>query len=112
LAWCSGLGLLILLTVSIYSGLFYGYLFKGVFLPSKLGQSFLKSVVKPVKDLCKSVMNMRFFNVTAYLIVLAIYIIFVVIDSADDRRKLVSAFGLIIFILLGAIFSKHPGNIN
>jgi pyrimidine nucleoside transport protein len=97
------------MTVTTYLGLFYGYVFKGVFLPSKLGQSFISIVCKPVKEISKKVINMKYFSISAYLTVLATFIIFVVIDSADDRRKLISAFGLLIFILLGAIFSKHPG---
>ena len=46
-----------------------------------------------------------------YGLVLVAFVVFVVIDSLDDRRRLISAFGLLVFIALGALFSKHPGKI-
>ena len=48
----------------------------------------------------------------AYLIVLLIFAIFVFVDTADDPRRLVSAFGILVLIGLGFIFSKHPGNLS
>lgn len=112
LGWCTGLGLLILLTVTVYFGLIYGYLFKGFFLKTKAGNVFIRAICRPIKKYCNVVMSLRYFAVTAYFIVFLIYVIFVVVDSANDRRKLISAFGLVIFILLGAIFSKHPSRID
>ena len=46
------------------------------------------------------------------IIVLSIFGIFVYVDTADDPRRLVSAFGILVLIGLGFIFSKHPGNLS
>jgi len=44
-----------------------------------------------------------------YAIVLVMFAIFIFVDTADDPRRLMSAAGIIILILFGFIFSRHPG---
>ena len=39
-------------------------------------------------------------------------IIFVAIDSRGDIKKMQSALGIIVLVVLGALFSKHPDRIN
>lgn len=37
---------------------------------------------------------------------------FLVWDTADDRRRLISIAGLLTFIAVGFIFSKHPTRVS
>jgi pyrimidine nucleoside transport protein len=98
------------MTVTVYWGIIYGYGIKGYFIQSKAGHAVLRSVWTPVKIALKKLMAMRFFSQSMYAIVVVTFVVFVVVDTMDDRRRLVSAFGLVVFIFLGAVFSKHPGN--
>lgn len=43
------------------------------------------------------------------LIVFIAIIIFLVIDTADSRERLISGLGVIVILGLGWIFSKYPG---
>jgi len=45
-------------------------------------------------------------------LIVAALIAFLVIDTKDERYRLVSFFGLIVFVLLGWIFSKHPSKVS
>jgi pyrimidine nucleoside transport protein len=59
--------------------------------------------------------NPRFekvFNVIVPLLFLAAVIVFLVIDTADERERLVSALGVVAFVLIAFIFSAHPGHIR
>lgn len=47
-----------------------------------------------------------------YLVIVAALITFLVIDTKDERYRLVSFFGLLVFVLLGWIFSKHPSKVS
>lgn len=47
-----------------------------------------------------------------YLVIIAALIVFLVIDTANERYRLVSFLGLIVFLLLGWIFSKHPSKVS
>ena len=112
LEWCNGLGLLILMTVTVYWGILYGHGIKGFLCHTKAGHKIAKSVWTPVKTFLKKLAQFRFFPLIAYGVVIVAFVVFIVIDSLDDRRRLISAFGLVVFVLLGAIFSKHPGQIS
>ena len=37
---------------------------------------------------------------------------FLVLDTLDEPRRLVSFAGLLIFLFLGFVFSKHPGHVR
>ena len=43
-----------------------------------------------------------------YILVTAAVIVFYVVDTADDRRRLISLIGLFALIVFGFIFSKAP----
>lgn len=38
--------------------------------------------------------------------------VFLALDTADDRRRLISAAGVVILVVLLALLSKHPKKIN
>ena len=37
---------------------------------------------------------------------------FLALDTQDDRNRLISFAGLLAFILIGWLFSKHPSKVN
>jgi hypothetical protein len=51
-------------------------------------------------------------RIVVYLALVAALVTFLVIDTADERDRLVSFFGLVVFILLGFVFSKHPSRVS
>lgn len=108
--WCDGLGFLIIVTVVVHIGLLYGYAIKPL-------ARFL-SQLKPVKKgLCKgqqqwdTFMAFRYSSAIINSIVIGAVVIFLIVDTADDRRRLLSFLGLVILVLLGTLGSKHPSRI-
>lgn len=53
----------------------------------------------------------RFFDLP-YLVVYASILIFLLVDTANDRRRLGSFFGLKAFVLLAVLFSNNPARIR
>ena len=51
-------------------------------------------------------------TVLLYVLVLAAIVVFVLVDTWDDQRRLVGAGGALVFILIGWIFSVHPGKVR
>ena len=47
-----------------------------------------------------------------YLTVYASILIFLLVDTANDRRRLASFFGLKAFVLLAVLFSNNPARIR
>lgn len=43
-----------------------------------------------------------------YAAVLSAVVLFLIVDTANNRSRLVSAGGLVLLVILGAIFSKYP----
>merc|ERR1719219_1880966 len=51
-------------------------------------------------------------NLIIYISLYAVVLIFLLIDTANDRRRLASFFGLKAFVLLAVIFSNNPARIR
>ncbi|KAI9560235.1 hypothetical protein GHT06_014249 [Daphnia sinensis] len=105
--WCGGVGLLIILTVISYVGLFYFQIVKKFW-----GESIDQKVLQPIDRSFDRVWKYRLVQYAFYLAIIAALIVFLVIDTADDRYRLISFLGLIVFLLLGWIFSKHPSKVK
>lgn len=105
--WCGGVGLLIILTVLGYVGLFYFQIVKKFW-----GESIDRNVLQPIDRTFDRVWEYRVVQYGVYLVIIAALIVFLVIDTANERYRLVSFLGLIVFLLLGWIFSKHPSKVK
>nr|CAH0104896.1 unnamed protein product [Daphnia galeata] len=105
--WCNGVGLLIILTVITYVSLFYFQIVKRFW-----GKSIHQAVLKPIGAYYDRVWKYRLVRYGFYLVIVGALITFLVIDTAGERYRLVSFFGLLIFLLLGWIFSKHPSRVK
>ena len=92
--------------------MFYFLVVKTHIMKLPLTKKLYKSVIKPGLTRSEQIMSNPYADQGAYLIVLLIFAIFVFVDTADDPMRLVSAFGILVLIGLGFIFSKHPGNLS
>ncbi|XP_020284175.1 solute carrier family 28 member 3-like [Pseudomyrmex gracilis] len=110
LQWCDGYGLLLLLVGIIHISLFYFLIIK-------------RYLSKYIAQCCWPVTNflMRFRSIKYgtrigaiifYLLVLLAVIIFLIIDTAEHRYRLISILGVIVLLGVGWIFSKHPEQIK
>ena len=101
--WCGGLGFLIILTVIVYCSLLYFHIIKRFLvwknvelaLPESVGILLTKTVVK--------------FLLT--LTVVAAICIFLILDTVNDRHRLISAAGIVVIIAIGTVFSKSRKHI-
>lgn len=61
--------------------------------------------------LTKLIVPFRFARYGFYLVLVGCLVTFLIIDTANERYRLVSFFGLFVFLLLGWIFSKYPSKV-
>jgi hypothetical protein len=47
-------------------------------------------------------------RVSGYVLVATAIVVFLVLDTTEDRQRLVSAGGIVFFIIIGTLGSKHP----
>ena len=96
--WCGGLGFIIIVTIVVYCNLFYFHIVKRIFkwkkIEVKIPESLNVLLSKPVS---KWVLT---------LTVVAAICVFLIVDTAEDRQRLVSAGGVVLIVSLGAVFSK------
>lgn len=100
--WCEGLGFLIVCTGLVYFGLFY----------YNFAKPYVKRVVISLNTIIQPLIALWFVQLGLSLLVLVALIIFVVLDTRDNRKRLISSLGLVVLVLLGVIISKHPGRIR
>ena len=102
--WCDGLGLVIICTGLGYLGIGYTY-----FVRNTLRNS--KAFVLLVNKLASCFQN-KAVQILIYIMVILSVGIFLVLDTYNDRRRLISASGVIILVLICTLASKHPRKIN
>merc|ERR1712165_666446 len=69
-------------------------------------------IVAPSVETWNSIAEKKFAAPVFYLVVVALFFIFVAIDSRGDPKKLQSAFGILVFIVIGTVCSKNPQRIK
>lgn len=112
LDYCDDVGFLFIITIFVYLGLVYFYLFKPFFEragSTEQGQRIKKSLVNPVREKLKSIMNHSHSSLIVSIVFIVALKIFIFIDTSEEPSRLVSYLGIWILVLLGLIFSKHPG---
>ena len=101
--WCGGLGFLIIVTALVYFSLFYFHILKKV-VPWRKIKAWL-----PLHAL--RVFNTKTGNLILNILVIVVIGVFLVIDTETDRKRLISAGGILVIILLGTLGSKSRQNI-
>lgn len=114
--WCDGFGFLVVLTVIVFAGFTLNiccmpcYTFiRGridFLVQHDCGIAIRKRLIGPVR----TKLDEHGTLVGAVFVFLAI-LIFAVIDTADNRERLVSAVGLLAHVIVGFIISRHPGRV-
>ncbi|XP_039302080.1 solute carrier family 28 member 3 isoform X2 [Solenopsis invicta] len=110
LEWCNGFGLLIVLLGLIYLGLFYFLIVKRYF--AKYIIQCCQPAANSLERLRSTKYGTRIAMITIYVIILIAIITFLIVDTEESRRRLISITGIIVIIALGWIFSKYPGKIQ
>ncbi|GLH02199.1 Sodium/nucleoside cotransporter [Gryllus bimaculatus] len=105
--WCSGHGFLIITTVVVCFGLIYFQIVKKVF-----GNVIKRNLLVPIGSLLRKCWKIRWVRIVAYIVPTVLIVGFMIFDTAEDRGRLKSLIGLALLLLLGAVFSKHPGKIQ
>ncbi|KAF2904936.1 hypothetical protein ILUMI_01239 [Ignelater luminosus] len=104
---CSGYGFLMILFIFINFGIIYYWLIKPFVIPI-----FNNLLWKPLSKEISKLLTIRFVKLLVYLIIFAAIVIYLIYDTSDNRRRLIPAIGLTLFLIFGFLFSQHPGQIN
>jgi pyrimidine nucleoside transport protein len=110
LDYCDGVGFLLIITIIVYTIMFYFLVLKRYFRKLPITKKMYKSMIKPGLSRIEQIMSTLNAVKGGYFTILLIFAIFIFLDTANDPRRLISAFGILVLIGLGFIFSKHPGN--
>jgi len=105
--WCDSMAFLIILTAIVWASFIYGYVLKPL-----LGPFLTKTVMPPITSLSNKLMDFWFFNISIYVLVVAAFATYLVIDTKDDRHRLVGAGGFLVLQTIGWLFSVHPGKVR
>ncbi|XP_054266811.1 sodium/nucleoside cotransporter 2-like [Macrosteles quadrilineatus] len=100
--WCQGYGLAFIVLFIFVYGFSYYLVIQPYILPSFSGVFHSKPVV----------VTWRKIRPVLAVVLIAVFGAFLIWDTSGERRRLVSIAGLIMFILLGFIFSKHPTRVK
>nr|XP_033335794.1 solute carrier family 28 member 3-like [Megalopta genalis] len=107
--WCNGYGMLLLLFLFSYGGVAYHHAAKRF--GKRFGQS-AKQFSKRFEIFLSTRHGRIVFQSVLYGCIFAAFAVFLILDTADSRERLIGIIGLVTFICFGWVFSKHPGRIN
>jgi len=114
--WDAGIGRLVILTAVVVGYMFYAYVLKSSYhsmmSSTETGKSLAAKVLTPISDAYDAFFSRKFASLLVNLVLVAAFVTFVLIDSQGDAKRLQSAFGIVAFVVLGAIFSAHPTRIK
>lgn len=113
--WCDGFGFLLILTVFVDFTIVYFYLLKPTvmkMLESQRGQTLQQAFWNPLQQMYNQLMSKWWSSLVINICVFLTVLIFLLIDTIDDRRRLVSFFGLCILICLAVLGSNNPSRIK
>eukprot|EP00092_Neocalanus_flemingeri_P001746 GFUD01001864.1.p1 GENE.GFUD01001864.1~~GFUD01001864.1.p1 ORF type:complete len:670 (-),score=45.20 GFUD01001864.1:110-2119(-) len=101
--WCGGLGFLIIITLIVYCNLLYFHVVKRF-------MRWRRIRIRPSKKM-KQILSTTACKWVLTLSVISAICIFLIIDTVDDRHRLISAGGIVVIITFGALFSKSRKDI-
>ena len=114
LDFCDDVGFLFIITMLVYLGLVYYFIIKPFFkraLVTEPGQRLQKSIFAPVQEKLSTLLNYKHSSLIISSVFIVTLKIFIFYDTREEPTRLISYLGLWILVLLGLIFSKHPGMI-
>ena len=114
LDFCDDVGFLFIITMLVYLGLVYYFIMKPFLkraLVTEPGQRLQKSIFAPVQEKLSTLLNYKHSSLIISSVFIVALKIFIFYDTREEPTRLISYLGLWILVLLGLIFSKHPGMI-
>jgi len=105
--WCDSMAFLIILTSIVWASLLYGYVLKPL-----LGPFMARTVMPPINAVMDKLLDLWFFNLAIYVLVVAAFATYLIFDTKDDRQRLVGAAGFLVLQFIGWVFSVHPGKVR
>ncbi|XP_069158264.1 uncharacterized transporter YutK isoform X2 [Procambarus clarkii] len=105
--WCRGDGFLILITVIGVIGLLYFKVVKPLW-----GRVLFDKVITPLEGVCSKLWRNKWVRWGVYVGLVGSVVTFLVVDSRDAPRRLVSLFGIFVLLLFGFVFSVAPRKIR
>ncbi|KAK3879293.1 hypothetical protein Pcinc_016123 [Petrolisthes cinctipes] len=105
--WCDGDGFLIIITIIVIIGLCYFLVVKPMW-----GPYLNQHLIKPSDAILGNIWSHRLVRWVVWLGLLLGVLVFLVMDTKDDPRRLVSVFGVFVLLLFGFIFSKAPRKVR
>lgn len=109
LDYCDDVGFLLIITIVLYISMFYFLVVKPYSRRIPIMKKFYKSVIKPGIHKANDLLSKPYASNGIYISILVVFAIFIFVDTADDPKRLVSAFGILVLVGLGFVCSKHPG---
>merc|ERR1712226_348407 len=100
---CHGLGFIVILTIMVYTGIFYYKIIVPYF-----GEALSKYLIGPLSSVWDKVFSYTIAQIVVGLAIIAALVTFVAIDSKDEPERLYSLLGVFIILLIGFVFSAHP----
>ncbi|XP_046985384.1 solute carrier family 28 member 3-like [Schistocerca americana] len=107
--WCSGVGMLIIIFVIGYTVAIY-YPLKRIL--KKHFRKYFEGEHSPLIPCFTKQWQRRAVRWTVDIVPMVALLIFVFIDTKNDSNRLMSLAGLVVYVVLGFIFSRHPGKID
>ncbi|KAJ8704632.1 hypothetical protein PYW07_011820 [Mythimna separata] len=104
---CHGFGSLIAFFSIIYFFLIYFLVVKRLF-----AATFQRAVWSKVENFFEKMWTMVWFRWCLWLFVLAMIALYLYLDVRHEPERLISLLGLCIILMLGFVFSAHPGRVN
>lgn len=102
--WCDGLGFVLICTFLTYLSLFYAYVAKSCLRKSKVFHSAIDKVAKMFQK--------KLVQILIYVTVILIIGSFLVIDTVNDRRRLISASGVLVLVGFCTLASSNIKKIS
>ncbi|KAJ0170183.1 hypothetical protein K1T71_014111 [Dendrolimus kikuchii] len=103
---CHGFGSLI-----AFLGIIYAFVIYFLVVKRFLGKWFCRIIWKPICRVWASLWKYLWFKVCFMLAVAIAVVLFLYIDTKDSPERLISLIGLGFLMLMGFVFSAHPGRI-
>ncbi|CAM1294639.1 SLC28A3 (predicted) [Pycnogonum litorale] len=100
--WCNGVRFLVLITIIVHLTICYQLVLR----------NYINKIWEQSEKKVSSIWQKRFVRWGLYVALVAAVVIFLIIDTSDDRRRLISASGVLVITAFGFIFSTNPSKVR
>ncbi|XP_063860890.1 solute carrier family 28 member 3-like isoform X2 [Scylla paramamosain] len=105
--WCDADGLVIIITGTLFLGLFYFLIVKRFW-----GKTLYHNVIKPLNILTDRILAYKWVPWVFFLVLVVGALVFIVVDSRHNVQRLQSLLGVVVLLLFGFVFSVAPKKVR